>query len=57
MSKIEEMASVAEYKGIDREAFEDGYVLGAKAILEEIENAYNKGGVVEALDRFRELKS
>lgn len=54
MSKIEEMASVAEYNGIDREAFEDGYVLGAKAILEEIENAYNKGGVAEALDRFRD---
>jgi len=42
MSKIEEMASTAEYNGIDRKSFERGYIQGANDVLKEIEQLVSK---------------
>lgn len=38
MSKIEEMATTAEYNGTSRKVFEDGFIVGANAVLRDIEN-------------------
>lgn len=69
MSKIEEMAEKAypDFPFIDGKSgrrmmmsdsnMRNAYKNGAIKVLEEIENAYNSGGVVAALDKFRELKS
>lgn len=37
MSTIKELASAAGYNGISRKAFEDGYIAGATAVIEGIE--------------------
>lgn len=37
MSKIEELANAVGYDGISKKAFESGYIAGATAVLEGIE--------------------
>lgn len=61
MSKIEEMASIAEYNGTSRKVFEDGFIVGANAILREIEDVLPhlaKNGVIYSIikDKIKELK-